>query len=72
VAQNRENLCVWYNVDAPERVTMFPIKGEIVALERADGKTEVSSNSNFVKSDLRLMANSKSKLELNSKKVELK
>ena len=42
VAQNRENLCVWYNVDAPERVTMFPIKGEIVALERAEGKTEVT------------------------------
>ena len=41
VAQNRESLCVWYNIDAPERVTMFPIKGEIVELERADGKTEV-------------------------------
>ena len=26
VAQNRGNLCVWYNIDAPERVTMFPIK----------------------------------------------
>jgi intraflagellar transport protein 172 len=26
VAQNRDNLCVWYNIDAPERVTMFPMK----------------------------------------------
>lgn len=26
VAQNTDNLCVWYNIDMPERVTMFPIK----------------------------------------------
>ena len=26
VAQNRGTLCVWYNIDSPERVTMFPIK----------------------------------------------
>jgi len=26
VAQNRGNLCVRYNIDSPERVTMFPIK----------------------------------------------
>ena len=26
VAQNRGSLCVWYNIDSPERVTMFPIK----------------------------------------------
>ena len=26
VAQNRGNLCVWYNIDSPERVTMFSIK----------------------------------------------
>lgn len=41
VAQNRGNLCIWYNIDAPERVTMFPIKGDIVDLEKADGKTDV-------------------------------
>ncbi|XP_064911402.1 intraflagellar transport protein 172 homolog isoform X1 [Columba livia] len=41
VAQNRNNLCIWYNIDAPERVTMFPLKGDIVDLERNDGKTEV-------------------------------
>ena len=26
VAQNRNNLCIWYNIDSPERVTMFEIK----------------------------------------------
>ncbi|XP_072536228.1 intraflagellar transport protein 172 homolog isoform X2 [Salminus brasiliensis] len=41
VAQNRGNLCVWYNIDSPERVTMFPLRGEIVDLERTNGKTEV-------------------------------
>ncbi|KFO82193.1 Intraflagellar transport protein 172, partial [Cuculus canorus] len=41
VAQNRNSLCVWYNIDAPEQVTMFPLKGDIVDLKRSDGKTEV-------------------------------
>ncbi|TRY86956.1 hypothetical protein DNTS_000647 [Danionella cerebrum] len=41
VAQNRGNLCVWYAIDSPERVTMFPLKGDIVDLERSNGKTEV-------------------------------
>ncbi|KAI1897568.1 hypothetical protein AGOR_G00084610 [Albula goreensis] len=41
VAQNRGSLCVWYNIDSPERVTMFPLRGDIVDLERANGKTEV-------------------------------
>ena len=42
VAQNRANLCVWYNIDCPERVTMVTIKGDIEEIERSDGKTEVS------------------------------
>ncbi|KAI0233465.1 hypothetical protein LSAT2_016275, partial [Lamellibrachia satsuma] len=41
VAQNHGNLCVWYNIDAPERVTLFPIKGDIVDVEKHDGKTDV-------------------------------
>ncbi|XP_071532014.1 intraflagellar transport protein 172 homolog [Panulirus ornatus] len=41
VAQSREQLCVWYNIDTPERVTTFQIKGEVVDVERADGRTEV-------------------------------
>ncbi|XP_022255684.1 intraflagellar transport protein 172 homolog [Limulus polyphemus] len=44
VAQNRGNLCVWYNIDVPEKVTMFPIKGEVTDVERAEGKTEVLVN----------------------------
>ncbi|KAM4529832.1 intraflagellar transport protein 172 homolog [Fundulus diaphanus] len=41
VAQNRGNICIWYSIDSPESITMFPIKGDIVDLERADGRTEV-------------------------------
>ncbi|XP_061559670.1 LOW QUALITY PROTEIN: intraflagellar transport protein 172 homolog [Phycodurus eques] len=41
VAQNRGNLCIWYSIDSPESITMFPIKGDIKDLERADGKTDV-------------------------------
>lgn len=41
VAQSRGNLCIWYSIDSPERVTLFPIKGEIEDIERVDGKTEV-------------------------------
>lgn len=44
VAQNRGNLCVWYNIEAPQKVTMFSIKGDIVDLVRKDGKTEVVVN----------------------------
>jgi len=41
VAQNRDNLCVWYSIDAPERVTIFQIKGDVEDIERAGGRTEV-------------------------------
>ncbi|MEQ2313666.1 hypothetical protein AMECASPLE_004402, partial [Ameca splendens] len=41
VAQDRGNICIWYSIDSPESITMFPIKGDIVDLERADGRTEV-------------------------------
>lgn len=26
VAQNHSSLCVWYNIDSPEKVTMLPLK----------------------------------------------
>ena len=26
IAQSNQNLCIWYNIDAPERVTTFPLK----------------------------------------------
>eukprot|EP00052_Salpingoeca_macrocollata_P025012 m.226452 g.226452 ORF g.226452 m.226452 type:complete len:1747 (+) comp22359_c0_seq2:150-5390(+) len=41
VAQNRDNLCIWYNIESPERVTTFPIKGDVVDIERVNGRTEV-------------------------------
>ena len=41
VAQNRGNLCVWYSIDKPERVTIFPIKGEVEDIERSNGGTEI-------------------------------
>ena len=34
-------MAIWYNMDAPERVTLLPIKGDIVDIARDDGKTEV-------------------------------
>jgi intraflagellar transport protein 172 len=44
VAQSRGQLCVWYNIDAPDQVTMFPMKGDIVDIERTEGRTEVVVN----------------------------
>ena len=41
VAQNRGNLCVWYNINAPDQVTIHAIKGDIEDIERTAGRTEV-------------------------------
>lgn len=41
VAQGRGSLCVWYNIDSPERQTTFAMKGDVIELERIDGRTEV-------------------------------
>eukprot|EP00048_Salpingoeca_helianthica_P023440 m.24360 g.24360 ORF g.24360 m.24360 type:complete len:1745 (-) comp8673_c1_seq1:35-5269(-) len=41
VAQNKGTLCVWYNIDAPERVTTFPIRGDVEDIERVNNHTEV-------------------------------
>lgn len=41
VAQNRSNLYVWYSIRNPEQATIFPIKGEVEGIERAQGRTEV-------------------------------
>lgn len=43
VAQNDSNLIVWYNVDMPEHVTTIPIRGDVIDVTRADGKTTVHS-----------------------------
>lgn len=41
VAQNRNMLCVWYNIFAPDKVTSYTIKGDVEEIERAEGRTEV-------------------------------
>ncbi|XP_039285389.1 intraflagellar transport protein 172 homolog [Nilaparvata lugens] len=41
VAQSRNNACVWYNIDNPDRITSFTIKGEIFDVVRNEGKTEI-------------------------------
>ncbi len=41
VAQNRSNLCVWYNINAPDQITIQAIKGDVEEIERSDGRTEV-------------------------------
>jgi intraflagellar transport protein 172 len=41
VAQNRQNLNVWYSIDNPEKVTIYNIKGDVESIERKNGKTEV-------------------------------
>lgn len=43
VAQNRSQLCVWYSIfNAPDRVTLHDIKGDVEDIERSDGRTFVT------------------------------
>eukprot|EP00937_MAST-01D_sp_MAST-1D-sp2_P002340 g2340.t1 len=43
VAQSRNNLNIWYNIHAPDKVTVVPINGEVeeIIREEEEGKTEV-------------------------------
>jgi intraflagellar transport protein 172 len=41
VAQNRNSLCVWYNIHAPDQITTHNIKGDVEDIERTEGRTEV-------------------------------
>ena len=41
VAQERKNVCVWYNVDDPDKVKIIPVKGDVEDVRRKEGKTEV-------------------------------
>ena len=41
VAQERKNVCVWYNVDDPDKVKIIPVKGEVQEIRKKEGKTEV-------------------------------
>mgnify|MGYP000140699940 FL=1 len=44
VAQSRHNLNVWYNIDDPDKVTVYNIKGEVEEIERNASGTEVIVN----------------------------
>jgi len=44
VAQNRGNLCVWYSIENPDKVTIYNIKGDVESIERSASKTEVIVN----------------------------
>jgi intraflagellar transport protein 172 len=44
VAQNRSNLCVWYSIENPDKVTIYNIKGDVEYIERTANKTEVIVN----------------------------
>ena len=54
VAQSRDNMCVWYNIHTPDQVVTRKISGEIEAIERLNGKTEiiVDDGSNITTYDL--------------------
>ena len=41
VAQERKNICVWYNVDDPDKVKIIPVKGDVQEISKKEGKTEV-------------------------------
>ncbi|KAF8563376.1 Intraflagellar transport protein [Paragonimus westermani] len=42
VAQSRDTLCIWYNIEATDRVTSISLKGgDILNIVRQNGKTEV-------------------------------
>ncbi len=44
VAQNRNNLCIWYNIEAFEKVTTETIKGDIQEVKKEASKTMVIIN----------------------------
>lgn len=44
VAQNRNNLCIWYNIEAYEKVTTETIKGDIQEVKKEGSKTMVIIN----------------------------
>ncbi len=35
VAQNRGSLCVWYNINSPDKQTVVPIKGDVEDIQRS-------------------------------------
>ncbi|XP_018787824.1 PREDICTED: intraflagellar transport protein 172 homolog [Bactrocera latifrons] len=43
VAQNNNNLAIWYNIDLPEHVTLMAIRGDVMEVSRDSGRTMVRS-----------------------------
>ncbi|VDD80059.1 unnamed protein product [Mesocestoides corti] len=42
VAQSNDNICIWYNIEAIDRMTTLPLQGgDIMGIDRTGGKTEV-------------------------------
>uniref|UniRef100_A0A0X3PJC6 Intraflagellar transport protein 172 homolog n=1 Tax=Schistocephalus solidus TaxID=70667 RepID=A0A0X3PJC6_SCHSO len=42
VAQSKENICIWYNIEAIDRISTIPLKGgDIVDIERKNGRTDI-------------------------------
>lgn len=41
VAQGKNTLNVWYNIDVPADVSAVPLKGDVVEIERVPGRTDV-------------------------------
>lgn len=41
VAQRRNQLCIWYTIRSPEKMSTLDIKGDVEEIERGGGKTEV-------------------------------
>ena len=39
--KERKNICVWYNVDDPDKVKIIPVKGDVQEIRKKEGKTEV-------------------------------
>jgi intraflagellar transport protein 172 len=37
-------LNVWYNIEDPDKVTVYNIKGDVEDIERSEGRTEVIVN----------------------------
>ncbi len=47
VAQCRTKMCIWYNIHAPDQVTLHEVKGNICDIARSEGRTEVYITENF-------------------------
>ena len=41
VAQSRGEVCVWYNIEKPDNMTSYPVKGDVVEIVRAGGETRI-------------------------------